>query len=187
MNIIRSIQNRIYEIRGERVMLDKDLAALYETETKALNLAVKRNIKRFPNDFMFQLTKDEWEFFRVQVETLEKSDHPLRLQFETSKGRGGTRYLPYAFTEQGVAMLSGVLHSDKAIDMNIVIMRAFVEIRRIMLEQTDLKGQLKQVKERLGEHDAQLNQIYDALENLLDENAAQRKWDQRQRIGFKTI
>ncbi len=108
MNIIRSIQNRIYEIRGERVMLDRDLAALYETETKALNLAVKRNSKRFPKDFMFQLTKDEFDSLRFQIETLEKTDKPLRLQLETSKkagkplrlqtetskGRGGTRYLP---------------------------------------------------------------------------------------------
>ena len=94
MNIIRSIQNRIFEIRGERVMLDKDLAALYETETKALNLAVKRNSKRFPSDFMFQLTKEEFDSLRFQIETLEKADNLLRLQNETSKGRGGTRYLP---------------------------------------------------------------------------------------------
>jgi phage regulator Rha-like protein len=184
MQIIRSIQNRIYEIRGERVMLDKDLADLYETETKALNLAVKRNIARFPADFMFQLTKEEFDGLRFQIETLEK-DNPLRLQIETSKGRGGTRYLPYAFTEQGVAMLSGVLHSDKAISMNIAIMRAFVEIRRILFRQNDLKEQLKEIKEKLGEHDAQLNHIYDAMENLLDEKAAQRKWDDRERIGFK--
>src|SRR5882762_4871023 len=171
MEIIRSIQNRIYEIRGERVMLDRDLADLYETETKALNLAVKRNIKRFPSDFMFQLTKEEFD--------------DLRFQNETSKGRGGTRYLPYAFTEQGVAMLSGVLNSDKAINMNIAIMRAFVEIRRIIFKQIDLKEQLKEIKERLGEHDVQLNQIYDAMENLMDEKAAQRKWNERERIGFK--
>ena len=106
MEIIKSIQNRIYEIRGERVMLDRDLAALYGTETKALNLAVKRNIKRFPKDFMFQLTKEEFEDLRFQIETLENTN-PLRLQNETSKkGRGGSRYLPYAFTEQGVAMQS---------------------------------------------------------------------------------
>jgi hypothetical protein len=86
MNIIRSIQNRIYEIRGERVMLDRDLAALYETETKALNLAVKRNSKRFPQDFMFQLTKEEFEALRFQIETLETNGNPLRLQNETSKG-----------------------------------------------------------------------------------------------------
>jgi hypothetical protein len=130
MEIIRSIQNRIYEIRGERVMLDRDLAALYETETKALNLAVKRNLKRFPHDFMFQLTKEEFDGLRFQIETLD-NDPPLRLQNETLKsGRGQhSKYLPYAFTEQGIA--------------------------------------------------------YDAMENLLDEKASQRKWDERERIGFK--
>ncbi len=185
MQIIQSIQNRIYEIRGERVMLDRDLAALYEVETKALNLAVKRNIKRFPKDFMFQLTKEEFEALRLQFETSNIRVNPLRLQNETSKGRGGTRYLPYAFTEQGFAILSGTLNSDKAINMNIAIMRAFVEVRKILLKQTDLKEQLKEIKERLGEHDAQLNQIYDAMENLLDEKAAERKWQDRERIGFK--
>lgn len=166
-------------------MLDRDLAALYETETKRLTEAVKRNIKRFPKDFMFQLTKDEFEGLKYQIETLEIKDNPLRPQIATSKGRGGTRYLPYAFTEQGVAMLSGILNSDKAISMNIAIMRAFVEIRKIIYRQNDLKEQMKEIKERLGEHDAQLSQIYDAMENLLDEKAAQRKWEDRQRIGFK--
>ena len=107
------------------------------------------------------------------------------MQIETLKGRGQhSKYMPYAFTEQGVAMLSGVLNSDKAINMNIAIMRAFVEIRRIILMQNDLKVQLKEIKEKLGEHDEQLNQIYDAMENLLDEKAAQRKWEDRVRIGF---
>jgi phage regulator Rha-like protein len=133
-----------------------------------------------------QLTKDEYEGLRFQIETLENGN-PLRLQNETlKKGRGQhSKYLPYAFTEQGVAMLSGILNSDKAIAMNIAIMRAFVEIRRIVFKQSDLKEQLREIKERLGEHDAQLNHIYDAMENLLDEKAAQRKWDDRERIGFK--
>src|SRR5439155_17402399 len=136
--------------------------------------------------FMFQLTKEEFESIKFQVEALEKSEHPLRLQNETSKkGRGGTRYLPYAFTEQGVAMLSGILNSDKAITMNIAIMRAFVEIRRLALQQTDITQQLKELKQRLSEHDVQLSQIYDAIENLLDEKAEQRKWSERERIGFK--
>jgi len=185
MRIIRSIQNRIYEIRGERVMLDRDLADLYETETKALNLAVKRNIKRFPADFMFQLTKEEFDSLRFQIETSEKGTS-LRLQnVISSKDRGGALYMPYAFTERGVAMLGGILNSDKAISMNIAIIRAFVEIRRIIFRQNDLKEQMKEIKERLGEHDTQLNHIYDAMENLLDEKAAQRKWDDRERIGFK--
>lgn len=102
MQIIQSIQNRIYEIRGERVMLDRDLAFLYQTETKALNLAVKRNSKRFPSDFMFQLTKEEYESIKAQVEASERSDSILRFQIETSKGRGGSRYLPYASRLPGV-------------------------------------------------------------------------------------
>ena len=185
MQIIRSIQNRIYEVRGERIMLDRDLAVLYETETKLLNKAVKRNVKRFPKDFMFRLTNEEFESLRFQIETLEKSNS-LRFQNGTlEKGRGQySKYLPYAFTEQGIAMLSGVLNSDIAINMNIAIMRAFVEIRKVLLQQNSLKEQLKEIKEKLGEHDAQLNQIYDAMENLLDEKAAQRKWEERQRIGF---
>ena len=186
MQIMQSIQNRIYEIRGERVMLDKDLAALYEVETRVFNQAVKRNISRFPKDFMFQLTKTEWENLRLQNEELQKTNS-LTSQIVTLKiGRGQhSKYLPYAFAEQGVAMLSGVLNSDRAINMNIAIMRTFVEVRRILLKQTDIREQLKQIKERLGEHDTQLNQIYNAMENLLDENAAQRKWEDRERIGFK--
>jgi phage regulator Rha-like protein len=186
MRIIKSIQNRIYEIRGERVMLDRDLATLYEIEVKALNLAVKRNVKRFPKDFMFQLTNEEWDDIRFQIETLETGDS-LRLQNETlKKGRGQhSKYLPYAFTEQGVAMLSGILNSDKAIAMNIAIMRAFVEIRRVLIQESDLREQMKQIKERIGDHDIQLNQLYDAMENLLDEKVAQKKWEDRRRIGFK--
>jgi|SRR5690242_7264741 len=187
MEIIKAIQNRIYEIRGERVMLDRDLAELYETETKSLNLAVKRNLKRFPKDFMFQLTKAEFDALRFQIETLENAENQLRLQNETLKqGRGQhSKYLPHAFTEQGVAMLSGILNSDKAINMNIAIMRAFVEVRKVILRENDLKEQVRQIREHLGEHDVQLSQIYDAIENLLDEKAAERKWDERTRIGFR--
>jgi len=166
-------------------MLDRDLADLYEIETKSLNLAVRRNIKRFPPDFMFQLTKEEYDSLRFQIETLE-TNNPLRSQIATLKtGRGQhSKYLPYAFTEQGVAMLSGVLNSDKAINMNIAIMRAFVEIRKILLMQNDLKEQLRELKDQVGNHDAQLNQIYDAIENLLDEKVSQRKWEERERIGL---
>lgn len=186
MQIIRSIQNRIYEIRGERVMLDFDLAALYEVEIRVFNQAVKRNSKRFPIDFMFQLTKPEYDSLLFEIEASENSDS-LRSQIVTLKsGRGQHRkYMPYAFTEQGVAMLSGILNSDKAIQMNIAIMRAFVEIRKILLKESDLKEQLRELKERIGEHDVQLSQIYDAMENMLDEKAAERKWDERERIGFK--
>jgi hypothetical protein len=183
MQIIRSIQDRIYEIRGERVMLDFDLADLYEVETRVLNQAVKRNVKRFPKGFMFQLTRGEWDNLKSQIVTSSPNNN-LTSQTVISNW-GGTRKLPYAFTEQGVAMLSGVLNSDKAINMNIAIMRAFVEIRKILMKEFDFKEQLKQIKERLGEHDAQLNQIYDAMENLLDEKAGQKKWSERERIGYR--
>ena len=98
---------------------------------------------------------------------------------------GGVRFLPYAFTEQGVAMLSGIINSKRAIQMNIAIMRAFVELRKVLLMKADFKIQLDEIKERLGGHDAQLNQIYDAIENIIDQNIAQNKWDHRDRIGFK--
>jgi hypothetical protein len=185
MKIIQSIQNRIYEIRGERVMLDFDLAALYGVGTKVLNQAVKRNSKRFPPDFMFRLTNSEWITMRSQFVTTPENLNDRRSQsITTSQENRRKDNTPYAFTEQGVAMLSGILNSDKAISMNIAIMRAFVAIRKILLNNTDMKAQLNEIKERLGEHDVQLNQIYDAMENLLDEKAAQRKWEDRKRIGF---
>lgn len=188
MEIIKSLQNRIYEIRGQRVILDKDIAQLYEIETKSLNLSVKRNIKRFPLDFMFQLTKEELESIELQrVVNVNMDANNLRSQIATSSSSawGGSRYLPYAFTEQGVAMLSGIINSDKAIQMNIAIMRAFVELRKVLLLKSDFKVQLDEIKERLGGHDVQLTQIYEAIENILDENAAKTKWDNRTRIGFK--
>src|SRR5450755_4695754 len=126
MEIIKSIQNRIYEIRGERIMLDFDLDELYDVATKVLNQAVKRNVKRFPEDFMFRLTSIEWMTMRSQNVT-------------ASQNKRNTDITPYAFTEQGVAMLSGVLSSDRAINMNIAIMRAFIEIKRIAIQQMDLR------------------------------------------------
>lgn len=186
MQIIQTIQNRIYEIREERVMLDFDLAALYEVQTKVLNQAVKRNIKRFPKDFMFRLTSTEYQSMRSQFVTASENINGMQSQNVTAlQHKRNTNVAPYAFTEQGVAMLSGILNSDKAISMNIAIMRAFVEIRRIILKENNLAEQLKLIKNHLGDHDAQLTQIYDAMENLLDEKASQRKWDERERIGFK--
>ncbi|MDI3321278.1 ORF6N domain-containing protein [Pinibacter soli] len=184
MQIIQSIQNRIYEIRGERVMLDYDLAVLYEVDTKVLNQAVKRNIKRFSEDFMFRLSVDEWESMRSQIVTAYSNGTSKVQILSFNQGKRNSSMTPFAFTEQGIAMLSSVLHSDKAINMNIAIMRAFVEIRKVLLQQNDLKEQLRLIKDKIGEHDAQLNQIYDALENILDEKAAQRKWEDRDRIGF---
>ena len=115
---LQLIQSKIYEIRGQRVMQDFDLAQMYGTETKVLKQAVKRNIKRFPTDFMFELNKEEFGF--------------LRSQFVTSNQRGGTRYMPFAFTEQGVAMLSSILNSEVAIEINISIMRAFIAVRQLI-------------------------------------------------------
>jgi hypothetical protein len=165
---IEKIQTKIYEIRGQKVMLDFDLAELYEVETKNLNLAVKRNIKRFPPDFMFQLTKPEWDV--------------LRLQIETSKGRGGTRYLSYAFTEQGVAMLSGILNSDKAIETNIVIMRVFVYIRQYALSHKDLNEKLHELENK---YDKQFKDVYDAINFLLQKNNQETEQKGRKRIGYK--
>jgi len=155
MQIIQSIQNRIYEIRGERVMLDFDIAQLYEVETKALNQAVKRNLKRFPEDFMFRLTLAEWEAMRSQSVTASKGSNSMRSQsvttyepnkstmsqiVTTSQQSRRKDRTPYAITEQGFAILSGILNSGKAINMNIAIMRAFVEVRKILLKPTDLKN-----------------------------------------------
>lgn len=167
-------------------MLDADLAALYDVPTKVLNQAVKRNLKRFPEDFMFQLSIAEWQGIRSQFVTTSENNASMWSQSVTtypSKRRNTS--LPYAFTEQGVAMLSGILNSDTAINMNIAIMRAFVAIRKLILKQMDVNEQLQEIKERLNEHDVQLNQIYDAMENLLDDKIAQKKWDERERIGFK--
>lgn len=121
---------------------------------------------------------------RSQIVTSKKSEN-LDTSSLILKGGGGARYLPYAFTEQGIAMLSGALNSEKAINMNIAIMRAFVDTRRLAFQDLDLRTQLREIKETLGVHDIHLNQIYDAMENLLDEKATQRKWDERERIGFK--
>ena len=187
MEIIQSLQNRIYEIRGQRVILDKDIAQLYEIETRILNQSVKRHIDRFPEDFMFQLTSNEMDSINFQIIDLNESQPRSRSQIVTLNTKRGSniKYLPYAFTEQGVAMLSGIINSKTAIQMNIAIMRAFVELRRVLLIKTDFKHQLDKIKERLGGHDAQLTQIYEAIENILDENAAKNKWDNRNRIGFR--
>ena len=165
-------------------MLDRDLAILYEIETRVLNQAVKRNIKRFPEDFMFRLAKAEYEAIKFQNNTTDERFDMSSQFVMTYPDKRPSKALPYAFTEQGVAMLSGVINSEKAISMNIAIMRAFVAVRQVLLKQNDIREQLKEIKERIGEHDVQLNQIYEAMENLLDEKAAQRKWEERDRIGF---
>lgn len=153
MNDIIIIENKIHEIRGQKVMLDFDLAEMYEVETKNLNKAVKRNLERFPDDFMFQLTKEEMSV--------------LRFQFGTSSW-GGTRYLPFAFTEQGVAMLSGILRSPRAIEVNINIMRAFVHMRQYLLTHTP-KLELKELKQRIEYLEEDISSDRDSYEKQFDE------------------
>lgn len=164
-----AIQQTIYEVRGHKIMLDRDLARLYDVPTKSLNLAVKRNLDRFPSDFRFQLTMDEL--------------HSLRFQFETSK-RGGDRYLPYAFTELGVAMLSSVLNNQRAIQMNIIIMRTFVLLRQNVLNYKDLADDMEAIRKTVNNHGEQLNLIYEAIENFLDNKVEEQSWKDRERIGF---
>lgn len=166
------IQNRIYDLRGQKIMFDFDLAELYEVETRVLNQAIKRNIASFPKDFMFRLTTKEWKFMSSQF-------------VMTSPGKRPKTALPYAFTEHGVTMLASVLKSSKARKMNIAIVRAFITLKRFVLEHKDVLEQLKELKEKIGSHDVQLNQIYDAIENLLEEKTEQKSWKNRERIGFK--
>ena len=165
---LEKIQTKIYEIREQKVMLDFDLAELYETETKYLKRTVKANIKRFPPDFMFELTKLEYD--------------TLRCNFSTSNNRGGIRYMPYAFTEQGVAMLSGILNSEKAIEVNIAIMRAFVFMRQYALTHKDLTEKLNELECK---YDKQFGDIYDAINFLLQKDTQETEQKQRKRIGYK--
>jgi|ERR1700733_3515181 len=181
MRLIRSFQNRIYELRGERVMLDRDLAILFDIEIIYLHLVVSKDKKRFPKDFIFQLTKLEFNLVRNQIENLEKDD-PLRLQNETSNDPASAESPPYAFTRLGVAMLSGLVNSDIAIEMNISLVRDLCQIEESATEQ-DEEG-FGPVGKRAGK-DAKLDKIYEALENLRDEKTARRKWEERDRIGFK--
>ncbi len=147
------IQKQIFRIRGQKVMLDRDLAALYGVSTGNLNKAVKRNLRRFPEDFMFQLIPDEAA--------------GLIFQFGRAKGRGGSRHLPYAFTEQGVAMLSSVLRSERAVQVNIAIMRAFVELRQMLSTHTELARKLTELEVKLEDHDAAIRSLFDAIRQLM--------------------
>lgn len=154
---VQIIENKIYIIRGFKVMVDSDLASLYDVDTKVLNQAVKRNLDRFPDDFMFQISDDEWK--------------NLRSQIVTSK-RGGQRYLPYVFTEQGVAMLSGILNSKRAVAVNIQIMRTFIKLRELALTNKDLTIRLDEMERRFIEYARDMNvnieDIYKQLNYLTD-------------------
>lgn len=185
---LQVIQNKIYEIREQKVMLDFDLAELYGSETKRLKEAVRRNLKRFPSDFMFELTKEEFE--------------SLRSQIASSNKRGGTRYMPFAFTEQGVAMLSSVLNSEAAIEINISIMRAFVTVRQYLSSVDSTTKEIEELKQRMkileeGSEDTiaaindlsedtrkELDDIYLALSQLADKQKHLTQNKERKPIGF---
>lgn len=180
---IEIIENKIFIIRGQKVMLDKDLAWLYEVETRVLNRNVKRNIERFPEDFMFQLTKEEFENLKFQNGTSKENEN-LGSQFVTSKkdsnlisqigisSWGGVRKLPYAFTEHGVAMLSSVLRSKRAVAINIQIVRIFNHLRNLALEHKDLRDELDELKRTFinyaKENNLELEEIYKQLDSLND-------------------
>jgi hypothetical protein len=166
---VASIERRIYVIRGQKVMLDTDLAQLYKVPTFRLNEQVKRNRKRFPADFMFQLNREEMDF--------------LTSQNAMSKiGRGGRRTLAHAFTEQGVAMLSSILKSDRAVHVNIAIMRAFVKLREIIATHRGLAEKIEELEKKFKKHDQQIEAVFDAIRALLEPPAPSPK----RRIGFAT-
>ena len=159
--------SKIYLIRNHKVMLDIDLAELYQVETGRLNEQVKRNVDRFPEDFMFQLTNEEWE--------------SLRSQFAISKkGKGGRRYAPFAFTEHGVLMLSSVLNSERAIQVNIQIMRIYTKLRGMLLTHKDILLKLEKLETKASKHDENFKIVFDYLKELLNPPAAPMR-----KIGFK--
>jgi hypothetical protein len=167
---LQIIQNKIYEIRGERVMLDFDLAEMYEVETRVLKQAVRRNLDRFPKDFMFQLSKEEWKQLITICDNL-----PENIKFSPTT--------PFAFTEQGVAMLSSVLNSKKAIQVNITIIRAFVVLRQHLADYKDLKEEIGKIEKQMNTKFKDINQ---ALNYLLNKDQQQTKQSNRKPIGFKT-
>lgn len=163
--IVEVIEQKIYLIRGHKVMLDSDLAKLYGVPTKRLNEQVRRNIKRFPTDFMFQLTTEEAKFLRSQFATLK-----------TGRGQH-LKYLPYAFTEQGVAMLSSVLNSERAIEVNILIMRTFVKLREMIASHKDLAKKLDELEKK---YDEQFQVVFEAIRQLMAPPESSNR-----KIGFK--
>lgn len=162
------VMNQIYFIRDQKVMLDNELAVLYQVTTGALNQAVARNIKRFPPDFMFQLSEQEWAHLKSQIEI---------------SSWGGRRKLPYAFTEQGVAMLSGVLNSDRAIAVNIQIMRIFIRIRQMFIDNTELRLEVEKIKGKLDNQDKNMEIVFRYLDELIE---VKNNPKPRKRIGYKS-
>jgi hypothetical protein len=163
---LERIQKAIFLLRGDKVMLDSDLAGLYGVTTGNLNKAVRRNLRRFPSDFMFQLTPEEAD--------------GLLFQSGRSKRRGGSRHCPYAFTEQGVAMLSSVLHSDRAVQVNIAVMRAFVQLRQVLAGHAELARKLTDLERRIESHDSAIHSLFEAIRQLM----APPPLPQHPEIGF---
>ncbi len=176
----------VFWVRGEKVLLDADLAMLYGVETGALNRAVKRNIERFPVDFMLQLTPEEWEDLKCQIGISSspvavakgKTLGAIRSQAVAASAHGGRRAIPFAFTEQGVAMLSSVLRSQRAVEVNIAIMRTFVQLRRLMDSNRDLARRIEAMETR---YDEQFSQVFDAIKQLISEDKTRKA---KPPIGF---
>jgi len=164
------VMNKIYLIRNQKVMLDSDLAELYQVETKVLNQQVKRNLKRFPEDFMFQLTENEWNIMRSQIVT-------------ASQNKRNINAAPYVFSEQGLSMLSGILNSDRAILVNIQIMRIFSKIRQMLFENTDLRLDIEKIKNKLDNQDKNMEIVFRYLDKLLEKKESPIE---RNKIGYKT-
>jgi len=163
------IMNKIYYIRGHKVMLASDLAELYNIETRVLNQSVNRNLRRFPPDFMFQLSEDEYLSLTSQI-------------VMSKKGRGGRRVLPYVFTEHGVLMLSSVLNTDSAIEVNIQVMRIFTKIRQMLFDNTELRLEIEKIKSHLDSQDKNMEIVFKYLDELIDKK---HEPQQRKRIGYK--
>lgn len=175
--------SKIYHIRGKRMMLDSDLAQLYNVETKVLNQAVKRNMLRFPDDFMFTLTQTEWEILRSQIVTSKSND--------ASNMRGGRRTLPFAFTEQGIAMLSSILNSETAILVNIQIIRVFTRMRELLSTHKETLLKLEKIEKallghhsKISKHDEDIDSFFNVLKALLQ--PLEEETSSRKRIGFKS-
>ena len=164
------IASKIYQLRGQKVMLDSDLAELYQVETRRLNEQVKRNASRFPDDFMFQLTAEEWENLKSQNAT---------------SSWGGRRKLPYAFTEHGVLMLSSVLNSDRAITVNIHIMRVYTKLREMLLTHKDVLKELEKVKQKLGANSNDIELIFEYIKQFEQIKQQELEYQNREPIGFK--
>ena len=163
------ISNKIYLIRNQKVMLDRDLADLYQVETKRLKEAVRRNINRFPDDFMFEMTKKELENWRTQIAT-------------SNSDKMGLRYAPMVFTEQGVAMLSSVLNSDRAIAVNIKIIRIFTKMRNFLSDHLSLRLEIEDIKKKMNNHDKNIELVFSYLDELVDKREDEKE---RTKIGFK--